>query len=336
MMRDEKTKNTIPGAYIALIADVASRWEISKEDLLQGTGIQQEKLLEPLWHVDFNAAIQTLHRALTLTKEPSLAFGFYLGMQMTVTCHGLIGFAALAAKNVHDALKIAQEFISLQSTIHKITLEIDNEYAYLNFNHNQSYLYIDVVHVALLLGFVQMGKAVSGHSLTGYADVEFERPEYFEDFEKLLPGKVNYKQPYTRLVFQKEILEIPLLTSDPITERLMREQCKAQLRNFLKKSDFTSLVQDLVYDEVMGISTITEVCKKLDISERTLQRKLLDEQTNFRDIVENVRCNKALGFLKNRSLSLNYIADHLGYTDVTNFSRAFKRWTGRTPRRYES
>lgn len=48
----------------------------------------------------------------------------------------------------------------------------------------------------------------------------------------------------------------------------------------------------------MGISTITEVCKKLDISERTLQRKLLDEQTSFRDIVENVRCNKALGFLK--------------------------------------
>lgn len=334
MVLDKKYRNTVPGTYIALIADVVSRWNVSKEELLKDTGIHQEKLLEPMWHADFDQTIQVIRRALMLTKEPLFAFGFYLGMQMTVTCHGLIGFAALAAQDVHEALKIAQEFISLQSTIHTIRLETDNDWAYLNFEQTTPYQYDEIIQVALLVGFLQMGQAVSGHKLTGYADVKFDRPEYFGEFRKLLPGDIHFNQSCTRLVFRREILDIPLLTADPITERLMREQCKAQLCNLLKHSNFSSLIQDLVYDEVLGISSITEVCGKLQISERTLQRKLIDEQTNFRSIVDAVRCDKAILLLKNHNLSLRYIADHLGYTDVTNFSRAFKRWTGTSPRRY--
>lgn len=329
-----KYRNTVPGTYIALIADVVTRWNVTKEELLNGTGIEQAKLLEPMWHADFDQTIHIIDRALLLTKAQPFAFGFYLGMQMTVTCHGLIGFAALAAQDVHDALKIAQEFIALQSTIHKIKLNTDDEFAYLYFEQTTPYQYDEVIQTALLLGFVQMGQAISGHKLTGFADVQFERPEYFDELLHLLPGEVRFNQSSTRLVFNKQILEIPLPTADPITARLMREQCKTQLRNLIKHSTFSSLVQDLVYDEVLGISSITEICEKLQISERTMQRKLADEQTNFRDIVEQVRCNKAIMLLRNHNLSLNYISDHLGYTNITNFSRAFKRWTGKSPRRY--
>lgn len=97
------------------------------------------------------------------------------------------------------------------------------------------------------------------------------------------------------------------------------------ITHLIKHSTFSSLVQDLVYDEVLGISSITEICEKLQISERTMQRKLADEQTNCRNIVEQVRRNKAIMLLRNHNLGLNYISDHLGYTNITNFSRAFKR-----------
>ncbi len=84
----------------------------------------------------------------------------------------------------------------------------------------------------------------------------------------------------------------------------------------------------------MGISPLSDILEKIGISERSLQRKLESEGTNFRELVDKIRCEKAIQLIKNPSLSLENIANHLGYTNTKNFSRAFKRWTGKSPRRY--
>jgi len=90
----------------------------------------------------------------------------------------------------------------------------------------------------------------------------------------------------------------------------------------------------LIYDEAMGISSLTDILQKAQISERSLQRKLESEGTSFRALVDKIRCEKAIQLLKNPNLSLEMIAEHLGYTNSKNFSRAFKRWTATSPRRF--
>lgn len=334
MAINTKIEKTVPGTYIALMVDVVSRWNISAEELLAGSGLNTDQLLQPLWRADAKIVMSILKRALDLTKVPNLEFGFYLGMQMTITCHGLMGMTAMLAGNVKQALNIAQEFISLQSSIHKIKLEVFDDHAAIIFEQTESYYLDEVIQIALLLGFAQMGKSISGQELSGFADVKFSKPDYFDKLLPLIPGEVRFNRPMTRLEFNKEILDFPLLHAYAIAERLSREECKSQLRKLLRQNSFSSSIQDLIYDEAMGISPLSDILEKIGISERSLQRKLESEGTNFRELVDKIRCEKAIQLIKNPSLSLENIANHLGYTNTKNFSRAFKRWTGKSPRRY--
>lgn len=334
MTFNKELEKTVPGTYIALIVDVVSRWDISADELLKDSGFHAEQLVQPLWRADAKIVMGILKRALELTQVPTLEFGFYLGMQMTITCHGLMGMAAMLAENVKQALNVAQEFISLQSSIHTIKLEIVDDHALITFEQTEAYYLDEVIQIALLLGFAQMGKSISGHPLTGFADVQFNKPDYFNKLLPLIPGEVRFNRPVTCLEFKKEILDIPLLHSDAIAGRFAREECKYQLRKLLKQNSFMSTIQDLIYDEAMGISPLSDILEKIQISERALQRKLESENTSFRELVDKVRCEKATQLLKNPNLSLEHIANHLGYTNTKNFSRAFKRWTGKSPRRY--
>lgn len=328
-------KATVPSTYANLLIDVVARWQVTPEQLLEGSGISSDQLLNPFGHLDYVVFSMLLNRALKLTKE--LGLGFHLGMQMTVSCHGLIGFAAMIAKDIREALQIAQQFISIQSSVLSLRLEIEHDTAYLYFDYMLTeHSFGEIGPIFLMLGFAMMGQAVSGQQLVGSADVEFERPAYFDDFEHLLPGHLNFSQAQTRMIFPAKFLEIPLVMADPLSARLAREQCKRELNALLKHSNFIGLVYELVYDEALGFSSMQEVAKKLHLSERTLQRKISKEGQSFRMIVDGIKQQKAIILLKRKQLSLEFIAEKLGYMDVTSFSRAFKRWTGKTPSTYKS
>ncbi len=328
-----QTRPTVPGTYAGLLAAVVERWNISAEQLLEGSGIAPEQLLAPFWHLDYEVFSQLLKRALALTGEPGL--GFHIGMQMTVSCHGLIGFAAMIAKDVREALEVAQQFIRLQSSAVSLRLEVEGDTASLYFEQMlPDHAFGEVGALFLLLGFAFMGRAVTGQHLVGIGDLPFARPAYFDRFEHLLPGSLRFGQPYTRMVFPSHYLDLPLIMADPLAARIAREQCKRELNALLDCESVASLVRELIYDEAMGFCSMDEVAEKLHMSARTLQRQLALENRTFSAIVNELRQQKAMVMLKRKELSLEFIAENLGYTDVTNFTRAFRRWTGQTPAKH--
>lgn len=77
--------------------------------------------------------------------------------------------------------------------------------------------------------------------------------------------------------------------------------------------------------------TLEEVAGQLHLSTRTLKRRLQEEGLNFRILVDRVLCERATQMLQKEGLSVSEVAFRLGYNDVSNFSRAFRRWTGKSP-----
>lgn len=319
--------------YIGLLIDVVERMNISAEELLEGSGIKPEQINDVFWYVDFDVFSLLFARAVMLTNEPGL--GFLLGLQMKVSCHGLVGFAAMIGKDVREALEIAQQFASVLSTAFTILLSVGDETSSLYIHEAfPEYSVGDSGVMALALGFTMMGEAVTGQRLEGVAEFSFKRPDYFSRFENLIPGIVRFEQPHTRLVFSSTYLDLPLIMADPMTARLAREQCKRELNAVMKNSSFSRLVGELAFDEALGFCTLEEVADKLHMSPRTLQRQLAQEDKSFSTVVDELRQRKATAMLKQKELSLESIAEKLGYTDTANFTRAFKRWTGVTPRKF--
>ncbi|GAC1378940.1 MAG: AraC family transcriptional regulator [Aquirhabdus sp.] len=327
------TPPKILAIYVGLLVDVVERLNISAEELLEGSGIRPEQINDVLWYLDYDVFKKLYMRAMKLTNEPGL--GFHLGMQMKVSCHGLVGFAAMIGKDVREALEVAQQFVGVLSNAFVVNVEVEKDSASLYFSEAfPEYSIGESGIMAIALGFALMGEAVTGKRLEGVAEFPFKRPDYFSRFEQLIPGTVRFEQPRTRLIFPSEYLDLPLIMADPITARMAREQCKRELNAITKNSSFSRLVGELAYDEALGFGTLEEVAEKLHMSPRTLQRQLAQEDKSFSSVIDELRQHKATAMLKKRELSLESIAEKLGYTDTTNFNRAFKRWTGTTPRKF--
>ena len=90
-------------------------------------------------------------------------------------------------------------------------------------------------------------------------------------------------------------------------------------------------VRDILTNAEQHYLNIENVAERLCMSDRTLKRQLAAENTSFSNIVDEVRYRHATSLLSRTDYSLEQIADQLGYSDVANFSRAFKRWSGRSP-----
>lgn len=317
--------------YASLLVAVVGRWNISEEQFLSGSGLCAEELGQPFWALDYEVFRYLLRRALTLTAEPGL--GFHLAKEMTVASHGLVGMAILVAKDLREAIAVIQQFIQLQSTELRIRMEVEGDSASVCFE--QSWPDSDVGQVAMIfvmLGFALMSRTCTGHDMSGVSmDFPFPRPAYFERFEHMLLGPVRFDQPEGRNVFPASYLDMPMIMANTVAARLTQEQCQLEVDALASSSGIADLVRGLIYDEVVGFCTQEQVAEKLHMTARTLQRHLDQAGKGFRVIAEELRHAKALALLKRQDLSLVFIAERLGYKDVTNFARAFKRWTGMTP-----
>ena len=116
--------------------------------------------------------------------------------------------------------------------------------------------------------------------------------------------------------------------------RCCRSRCKKQRRSSARLP-FSFDVADQVARVVLsslssGNVTIEHVATVLESSPRTIQRRLYERGLSFNDVVANTRLDLARRYLSDTSLTLTDVAFLLGYSDLSAFSRAFRRWTGQT------
>lgn len=324
---------SLPSVYALLLVDVATLWQVSPEELLGDLGLTREMLLEPQRRIALEDINHLIITAGQLTQEAGLAI--YFGQKMQISMHGFVGFAALTAANVREALSIAERFVGMISSLVHLRLEEGEEESmlYLQINTDLQPLR-EVTALAVMFGFAHMGGVATGKVVTGRADVDFACPPYLESLIPLLSAKVAFNQPYNRIIFPSGYLNLPLVMANPIASQLAMSQCEQELQRFGLDRPFVAQVKALMFDEKRGFATLEQVAQRLHMSERTLKRQLAKYELTYTDLVEEARKQKAFDLLANSSQSLEDISEYLGYSDMANFTRAFKRWTEQTPTAY--
>ncbi len=326
---------TVPGTYVLLLIDVVERWQVPTSDLLSEEGLAIEDLLRSGFRLPRESFARLIERAIRLTGEPGI--GFLMGLQMKVSCHGVIGQAAMVATTLSEALAIAEAYFSMPSSDLKLCRDRteDGERIRLSMvERDPQYQLGEVGAMFLLIGFVAMAEALTGRRMEGQGYVRFSRPDFMDRFEHLIAGPLNFNGTFNGFEFDAAILDYPLIMADPVAARVAREQCKEELGRLGGGRSLVQKVRDLVFDEELGFASITEVASKLNMTPRTLQRRLQADGVVFRDLVESMRQQQAVRMLALGQKSIGQVSDLLGYSDVTNFSRAFRRWRGCSPRTY--
>jgi hypothetical protein len=125
---------SLPAVYPLLMVDIAARWHVKPEELLGDLGLTREMLLDPQRRISLEMLNQLLIKTQELTQKAGLAILF--GQEMQISMHGFIGFAALTAANVRQALGIAERFVGMISDIVGIRLEETDDSAILYLDVN--------------------------------------------------------------------------------------------------------------------------------------------------------------------------------------------------------
>jgi len=143
---------------------------------------------------------------------------------------------------------------------------------------------------------------------------------------------IFFQQPFTAIVFPRNILWQTRSVSAKKQTTIEQNQDISKGNLIVPNTEITEAVQQIIStflpDKIIGINQIAKIT---GISSRTLQRELAKQNTSYSHLLQEVRLQQALELLKNSSLKLIEIADLLGYSDASHFSRAFKKWTGFSP-----
>jgi len=278
-------------------------------------------------HRIINRLIQT---SLRISGLPSL--GLVLGTSMKISAHGPLGYAAMASKDLKQALEVTSRYISLRNAMLRLRIkETDTGGAYELVERIDFAEAREFINVALFASLVSIMEAVTGHALDSVeVDLPFPEPAWRAEVSKIFKGKVRYGAQ--RLVFyvNHATLAHPCITADLHAYEKACMECE----RLLSRGALTGMAQrvrELLTGREGQYPGLDAAAEFFNISSSTLIRKLKKEQTSYQDLLDEIRQERASWYLINTNLPVDEIAARLGFVDTSNFSRTFRRWHGVTP-----
>ncbi len=328
-MTAPRSSASVPAIHALHLVPLVARWRVSEEELLAPLGLSRATLEAPGARLSIEEVERLVAHARELTAEPGLPLLF--GMAMRISAHGWLGFAALAAPTLRAALELAVRFAPTRTDALALRLEVAGDEARLVLDERVELGSArDAILLALIVGLEQIGRALTGVELSGRAELAFSRPAYLDRFADLGVHRLLFDRRENALVFDPRVLDLPLTMGDPQAMRLATDACEEELVRVTSRGSLSHRTREIMADGWRFLS-VEGAAQRLGVSSRTLKRRLADEGTTYRALVEGTRRVRAEALLADAALSLEQVADRLGYSDVTNFSRAYRRWTGRAP-----
>ncbi len=307
------------------------------EECLAGTGLTVSDLEHPQPDTGFSLEQEfRFHRnLLALTRDPLL--GLTLGQAYTLENYGLLGYAFLSAPTLRHALTIMRNYGLLSFTLFTIDFEVSGSTAILSFSRYQEIpddlfaFYVDRdMTAAALGGRMGLQEPLAIREVRLMHDGGGHEERYRQHF----PYPLTFSSPRSELHFDPARLDAPMPLRDPETSALCQQQCQLLLARMSQRGGFAEKVRQLIVARPGYFPDIDYVAEKLNMTSRTLRRRLADENSSYQQILGEVRYQLAREYLCTSTLPLEEIAVLLGYSAPGNFTHAFKRWHGSSPRQY--
>lgn len=325
----------IASGYVALVHELCTERGISTESLFDRTGIDPS-VLESTEASFTGEQFRTLiNNALALTRDPD--FGISYGLRLSIGTHGLLGYGFMCSQTIESALELMIKYHKLVFSIIEMQLDRQPERPVLRVELAPGMQDIEPVIVdSFFSGLHTTARFLMGNapSIIREARVRHARPRPAFAYEQVFDYPVRFGCSANELVFRADILKTPMPTHDPRSTKMVMAHCERQLRELTEYHHLPCRVEKLLRASQSQLPGLEELAQQLHMHPRTLGRQLGKYDTSYRLLLDKVRAERALEYLAYGDLSIEDIALKLNFNNTSSFYRAFKRWTGHTPRYY--
>ncbi|GAA5315430.1 MAG: AraC family transcriptional regulator [Candidatus Pelagadaptatus aseana] len=319
---------------ISPVLSVMQSMGLDSEACLDNTGISQTMLSDPEAGITLEQEFQFYRNILTISDDPLI--GLKLGEIFRPEAYGLYGYAILSAKTLRESLQLAAEMGTLNFSHYRFLIQEDNNKTYIAFTPQYALppdliqIYSDRdIQAAITASQYLQGIAIKPRFVYLIHNDLSQLSAYQDYFE--CPVILGHHQ--NELHFDRALLDTPLPKHDMETSRYFQDQCQLLLEKLGGKSSLIESVRELLIASPGQFPSIEDVAAKLNYSVRSLRRHLDGEGSSYRQLLNEIRNQLAQEYLAT-NMSIEQIAELLGYTEPGNFSHAFKRWHGLSPKQY--
>jgi len=329
--------NRIPTYSFPLMLNVAEELGIQRNAILDSTSLELAELEQEGTLISFLQALKFLRRLIKLSPQADI--GLLIGSRYQISTYGVLGYAMMSCTTWLDALQLASHYHRAASSLVHIEVLPSDTPATVTLLAKPFYPDLHDIEPFTVEKVFASLVAVSRPLLQKPAlpralSVTWPKPAYADKYEEVFGCPVRFDAPDNRFEWDLDLLLQPLLQANKVSAEMGRKLCEDFISRHHREDSWSRRVSDLLISVPGTLPDMEQVASNLHLSSRTLRRNLRHENTTFQAISDALRHDMSKRYLQNSRLNLDEIAQLVGFTETTNFRRAFRRWEGQPPAKY--
>ena len=326
-----------PASKIAIVVDALAAEGAAAEEALRGTGLTATELRSPTTQVSVNQVIEVYRNALRISKAPHFAFN--TGLKSHVSAYGMYGFAILSSMDFRETMQFATRYHQLATPLVKLRFTEESDLATWTIDpvphpSIDARLYRFIVEIQFGV-HVSLHRDIMGSTfLPKRICVRFETPEPEKQYANALGCPVVFRQPENRFEYDVSWLNGAPQFGNEITYSSVLSLCEDLQDQLQHRVGVAGKVREFLLATLGRHTSLHDVSAHFDTPVRTLRRKLSLENTSFRELLDQLRTEVAIKYLRDTEMTIDDIAHALGFSETTNFRHAFRRWKQTSPQEF--
>ena len=325
---------TCAAGFVRAFMEFAVSKGAPRAELLARAGIPQEAFCDLDGRVSYDSYVAMMGAAKDLTGDPALALHFGEEVQMAgVSIVGLIG---RAAETMQDAFTQLSRYVRLI-----VDVPQTGEQRFEFQRRDTGLWFVDTradpnsfpeLTESAFTHIVMPPRAAGVPEWVREAHFTHAAPPYRAEYERIFRAPVKFEQSWNALRVEEAVVSHRIGLLPRYVFGVLTERADALMQALEQEGTIRAEIERLLMPILhTGEGNIETVAAKLGVSRQTLWRNLRNEGVTFEQVLDSLRHKMALEYLAARKVSVHETAYLVGFSDPAAFSRAFKRWTGKSP-----
>lgn len=325
---------TVTTTYLQGVIAFATSRDLARSALLRRAGIVESDLASPDARHPITALIALLRAGAELAGDP--AFALHFGRYVPCDQVSLAAPLGSAARTVTEALQLVNRYAPLSTDFP--ALAGGDRFA---FSHDRHGLWLrdcrprdawPEITEFVFSRMVQGIRRIQQSDVVRALHVTHAAPAHAAAYDAIFGVPVHFGSTRNAILLDPAYLHTPLVPPPAHLTRILTAHADAALAALAQQRScrgrLEAALRQVLHTGDVGIEAMA---RRLAMSRQTLYRRLKAEGTTFEQVLESVRCAVAREALASGAASVRSVAAQVGFADAAGFSRAFKRWTGRSP-----
>lgn len=323
---------TTIGSYSQGIARALQASGVDSARIFRSVGVPITSTNDPMSRLPTSSMTRLYRACVDVTHNPY--FGLTVARYVHISNLHALGYALAASATLMDFCLRLERYFRLVSQVAKVTVNEAEGKVFLRFEH---LVEISGETEDATFGLLILTMRLLYKQSFNPLRVEFHRAmprEGAEPYESMMRAPVSFSHPAGLLVFDRADMQQSLYGSCPELAQVNDAIAIKYMAQLDKDDVITGVTQKLIELLPSGDFNREKIASALCMSPATLYLKLAERGTSFQDLLDHTRKELACSYLHQATRSVTEVTFLLGFSDTSNFTRAFKRWTGTSPTNY--